>query len=452
MRLALSRKISWLLPALLLLGACGRASSDPRDGSDDDASGGAPGTPVAQHTRSLPECPDTTYTPCDIREADCQTWLAGIATCMRGSEPLTDLQVDVMSEDDYAQVVLADYAGYVEPQYFHTDKARSLLGLSPPSGFAINTHVDLEAYAKDQASKLGGVYRDTEKRVIIVDHGRPADGAGTNVVLVHEFVHALQDVDYDINAWEKDGADWTFDHGLALVSVVEGEARFYENRASYPLFGYDIQRYNVGAGLISEMRDLAQRDIDDDSPYDSARLTFPYGFGGLLSFYAYQQDGNGPAGIAKLWASPPQSTQALMSRALFVDEPQPGAVDVPEPDVPDLDLFSQDALGAWGITLVMSKQGASWNEATTAALSWRGDHLWVYTDSTNLPTYALWEIELGSETAASHIDDTLVKISDAARYAFEHGASGKRVFASVAFNDAPDQALTDAAKAWLSGN
>jgi hypothetical protein len=100
----------------------------------------------------------------------------------------------------------------------------------------------------------------------------------------------------------------------------------------------------------------------------------------------------------------------------------------------------------------MSKQGASWNEATTAALSWRGDQLWVYTDSTNVPTYALWEIELGSETAATHIDDTLAKISDAASYAFEHGVSGKRVFASVAFNDAPDQALTDAAKAWLSGN
>lgn len=450
MRLAFAWKTSWWLPALLLLSACGRGTSGPREG-DDTADGGAPGTPAAQHTRSLPECPDTTYKPCDIREADCQTWLASIAACMRGSEPLGDLPVDVMSEDDYAKVVLADYADYVEPKYFHTNKALSLFGLSPPSSFAINTHVDLEAYAKDQATKLGGVYRDTEKRVIIVDHGRPADDTGTNIVLVHEFVHALQDVDYDITAWEKDGAAWTFDHGLALISVVEGEARFYENRASYPLGGYDIQRYNVGTGLLHEMLDLAQRNINDDSPYDASRLTFPYGFGALLSFYAYRDEG-GPDGIAKLWSSPPQSTQALMSSVLHVDDPQPSAVDVPEPDVPDLDLFSQDALGAWGITLIMSKQGASWNEATTAALSWRGDQLWVYTDSSNLPTYALWEIELGSETAATHIDDTLAKISDAANYAFEHGVSGKRVFASVAFNDAPDQALTDAAKAWLSGN
>lgn len=448
MRLAPVRKSLWWLPALLVLGACGKGNSNAR--GDDDDSGGAPSTATPQATRPLPECPDTKYQTCDIREADCQTWLASIAACMRGSEPLGDLPIAVLSEDDYAQLLLESWADYVPPKYFHTEKARSLLGLAPPSSFAFNPQVDLEGAAKEQSSKIGGEYRAPEKRVVIVDHGRPADDVGTNITLVHEFVHALQDVDYGILAWEDDGLPQTFDHNLAQASVFEGEARFYEYRASYPLGGYDIRRYNVGTGLTEMMRDLAQADIEDTAPYSMARLTFPYGFGALVSFYAWQGDG-GPAGIDKLWASPPGTTQALMASVLHTDTPQTSPVDVQEPDVPDLSLFSQDSLGAWGVTLVMSLQGSTWNEANTAALSWRGDQLWVYTDDTNLPTYALWEIELGSETAAQRIDDTLAKASDTARRAFDHGVNGKRVFANASFNDSPLPELTDAANAWLSG-
>lgn len=449
MRPALARRILWWLPALGLLGGCGRGSSDARYQSDD--SGGAPSDSTTQTTRPLPECPDTTYHTCDIRETGCQTWLASLAACMRGSEPLGDMEIDVLSEDDYAQLLLQDWADYVPPKYFHTEKARSLFGLASASGFGINPMVDLEAASKDQAKKLGGVYRAPEKRVIIVDHGRPADDVGTNITLIHEFVHALQDVDYGIEAWENDGRPWTFDHGLAQVSVFEGEARFYEFRASYPLGGYDIRRYNVAAEMLGMMHDLAQSNIDDEEPYNAARLTFPYGFGAMFSYYA-SQDGKGPAGIAKLWASPPGNTQALMARVLKLDEPQPGSVEVPEPNAPDLTLFSQDALGAWGLTLVLSVQGATWNEATRAGLSWRGDQLWVYTNASNLPTYALWEIELGSETAAQQVDDTLTKASDTARRAFDHGVVGTRVYANATFNDAPLPELTDAAQAWLRGD
>ena len=420
-----------LLSALLL--ACGS--------SDDE---GAPSAPAPTVTVPpgvpLPECPDEDYRVCDVREPDCQRRFASLAACIRGSEPLGDLPIDLLTEAEYSEKLRQDSADTPEPAFNHYERALEFLKLEPTGSTTRSEEID------DFVKSVLGVYLDDEKRIIIVDHDKPADTAYIDATLVHELVHALQDADYDLAHWPDEPAV-TFDSRLVRRSVVEGEASFLEYRAIVPLLGLDVAEVDFESAMREHLSFIEGKLAESTAPYRDSYSTFPYGYGASRAFRAFQ-DG-GARGLDAAWASPPGTTQQILAEHLGLNTPQASGSEIPEPVVEGLTLVTRDVLGAWGLRLFLAARAQA--DATERALSWRGDGLWVFTDAVaegeiapNSPkTYLLWQLELDSEEEARAL--ALTGLSQC-----QGAASGTR--AMVSCDNTSSQAgrdLYDWGKSWL---
>jgi hypothetical protein len=414
-----------LLLSLLLVAACGSA--------DDAADVPPPGLPPIV---PLPECPDENYVVCDIRDADCQAGLAKLAACLRGNATPPDVPIEVMTEAEYAEVLRQDNADNPEPPVKHFDRAISVFGLAPADG--VPREDDLLAYVAD----IGGVYRGQEKRIVIIDHGKPADAERADLTLLHELVHALQDADHDLAHWPEDQPT-TFDAALARVALIEGEASFYQYRAAVPLLGLDIAEIDFEMAMQEHLALTLERAFDAPLLLSQSFATVPYGMGALLAFHAWQEGGAG--GLDPLWAAPPRTVKQLLSQVFRLDLPDEDGVDIAEPVVADLQLYGDDVLGAWGLNLVLGQQRKT-QDSLAQALGWRGDHLWVYTDASNR-TLALWQLQLDTPEAAQALERFFGQ-----RLAHgTHEAAGSRVFVSYGVEvTASEASLAAWGRSWLA--
>jgi hypothetical protein len=427
-------KLTHALLTLFFLAACGNASGGPRG---DESPG-----PMLPEPVPLPECPDADYSSCDIREGDCQTRIAALAACVRDSEAVKNLQIDVLTEDEYAEVLRQDWADTPVPAVPHFDQALSLLGLGLAEG------VERSEDIQNQVEWLGGVYRTKERRIVIIDHGRPADSPYIDSTLLHELIHSQQDADYDLANWPAPDAVYTFDQRMARSSVVEGEASFYEYRAGVPLLGIDITQVSFQSTMVEHLRYELGQAASSPTPYGSSYVTFPYGYGAAQAYEAWKR--GGPRNIDTLWGSPPTNSQAVISALYGIDTPQPSGIDLTTPEIPSFVPYADDVLGAWGVMLFLIEHDAEWADVAPTALAWRGDHIWVYTDENDAPTYLLWEVELATADAANLLNDTFDHgVADSPPY--EHGVTGTRVFVNASFHRAPEPVLTTAGNVWLSG-
>lgn len=420
-----------LVAAALVLGLlCGCDGDDYQPAPSEVA----PGPPLV-------ECPEADYSPCDVREASCQERLLSIAACVRDTEAPKNLRIDVMSESQYADFVrdARDSAPY--DGVLHYSRALSLFGLAPFDG------VSEQQAVEEQVAFVAGQYLSSDKRVIIVDHGRPADSGITNSVLVHEFVHALQDASYDLQVWPGRDEPYTFDSTLAARTVIEGEAEFYGDRVGAPLIGLDAEQVDFESKFQAALDRSLERALEGTSLLTQSHRTIPYGMGALQAFHAWQE--GGPRGIEPLWQDPPRTMQSVMAKLFGQGAPQAEGVSIPTPVVPtDLQPYTDDVLGAWGLCLVLTKNHSASALAADfigTASSWRGDHLWVYTDAaTQQLTYALWQVELETEDAARALSTVFEKLD------VEHELLGARVFASYNMNGKePSLPLSQWGRSWL---
>ncbi|MDF3067002.1 MAG: hypothetical protein K0R38_2603 [Polyangiaceae bacterium] len=422
------RSVPWLsrssFCALLALSGC----------SDDDSRDlFRPGPP-------LPECPNADYSTCDVRDGACQQRLLELAACVRGGEPPSDLQVDVLNEAEYAKLLREEAGDTPEPKAQHFNRALSLFGLAPLSGVPVDDQIE------EQATHVAGQYLWEDRRIVIVDHGLPASSSDVNGVLLHEFVHALQDADHDLMTWPGPDVTWTFDSSLAASTVFEGEASFYETRVAAPLLGLDHERVDFEGAFQNFMDRALVRAFDSSLRLTQSYRTVPYGIGALQAFHAWE--GNGPSGLDPLWSNPPLTMQRVLAETFGRNTPQESAVEIPAPEVPEgLTLHGEDSLGAWGLCLVLTSREGVPSRVTQfvdQALTWRGDRFSVYTDD-EASTYALWQLELESTKAAEAMDDFFDVLD------VDHATAGKRVFVSYNPNDLPaSAALTAWGESWLA--
>jgi hypothetical protein len=389
----------------------------------------------------LPECPDASYEPCDIRERACQKGLNELAACMRDAPPLRSLRMDVVSEAEYAAQVREGLKD-LSDEYVVFHQALASLSLAPevpPSD---------EDVVQSAVDWIGGFYSDEEKRVVIVDHGYPADSARTNLLLIHELTHALQDADFDLANWPADAPPATFDSSLAQRSVIEGEASFYEYRAAPAFLGIDTARADFDSVFQEHLERLEQRNFDSSTPTDGSFITFPYAYGAEQAYAAWHH--GGPRGTDALWASPPLTTQAVMANVLGVNEPQAAGVELAPLDFSvdgldkDLALTTVDTQGAWGLAIALER--ATEEEHDELATSWRGDRLSAV-QTTAGAVLALWQIELDGAESASKVGAMLSRLPNV-----DAASSGARVYVSSAWPRSASRRLSAYGKRWLSSD
>jgi hypothetical protein len=434
---------SLILVAATLAAGCGGGEGGP-----------APG--VTLHP--VPGCEAIDPAPCDVFDTGCQTRLLALAACMRGSSPGALPPVSRMTEAEFTQYLTARLAAEEpDPDLDHFELGLGMLGLVAPGAFTPSS------MAAAQAARVRGFYRHDSDDIVIIDHGTVADDIQTNGVMLHEFVHALQDRDHDLTVWFDEHED-SYDSALAARSVVEGEARFHQERFGVSLLGLDPNAVDLSVHF-NRLATLSTAWIRaQPSPYLASFSSFPYEFGGqtINSRFAAR----GTAIVAELFASPFANTHTLL---VYHDD----AIGIAGPTLvapvppPEWVLTQQTTLGAW-LTYVFLAIDDLDGLPMTHALRWRADRVWIYGSAIpgSRSTVVVWTIAFAeAETAATvaaylelrlrsdHIkvsgsDVTIVETNTTLPVDWALAATA----ASAAMADTDTAARTDGPRWWPRGN
>lgn len=399
----------------------------------------------------LPECPDHDYRACDTRSASCQARLLSLAACVYGAETPQDLPVQVISEAEFREVLeeqfAAEQAGRSDEELAATELLESaLVDLRLVEPGALTTQAQVDTYVEN----LAGVYLDAETGVVLIDHGRAEDDPEADAVLVHEFIHALQDVDYDLDSWFERYRGTT-DSLLAARSVTEGQATYYQFRVGLAMLGHHSDQVDFDQTLRNLRRDLDESARSAASPYLLSAATFPYAYGGTLA--ARDWEIRGQSFISPLMEDPPRSTHEVIEWVSDGFTPVPPVELSEPPAIGEYALLDQDVLGAWLLEIMATKFGAGTQTARDAARGWSADRLLLYRDASDQRAW-LWQLELGDTHAPAAA--ALADIADLLAAALpetvtiEHGWT--RLFVASGDGEEAPPELLEAGRAFLEAD
>jgi hypothetical protein len=418
------RSFLLVLLASLVLGAC--------SGDEDEPS---------VYSQPLPECPGLDTAPCDTRAVSCQARLLELAACVYGVERAPDVPIRVVSEQQLFDELVGDAGdgNEADPEdaenLAHIERALVELKLLAPGALT-----EGGGATADIVERIDGVYQDAERGIALVDRGRPKDDAETAAVLVHEFVHAIQDERYDLELWRQQH-DVTVDTTLALRSVSEGQATYAQFRVIYAMLGYDLSRYDLTPALDEFRSRVLQTSYDDASPYLASFSTFPYAIGAFAA--AREWSPRGLHFAARQFDDPPLTTLAAWGQSYALDLAAEAPRELASPEIETgYALIDQTRLGAFLFEVFLQRHGLGREPAHDLALDWHTDQLWLYRGAEGKSAW-LWEIELQKGS----FDAVDAGSTDEAGISYEHAA--ERAF--FAGGDPAPELLLEAGRAFLEG-
>lgn len=385
--LALSGWLS-LLAGLAGLAGCGSSTPDDAPALE----------PVA--VTPIPECPKLDPSACDIREAVCQAKLWEVAQCLRGisGEELPPIQL--MTSEAYAAEWSMSLPDEAAPELQVYESGLAMLGLLKLGAFENDT------YISQVLSWLGGVYRDETRDIVIIDRGetevrelaRHEAWRALSATLVHEFVHALQDREINLQEYSSAHSS-SSDASWAAQAVVEGEARLLEMHYWAAAAGIDTRQLDWGEHFENISLQQAAARLAEPEPLQAVRRALVYSWGSRFVNQTWEERGH--AGVLELFQGPPEQTHTVMSGASEA---------LSTPVMPELlpssewELAGNDTLGAMGVFAAMGSSGSAAVEpelghALEIALAWRGDALRIFSNGES--TLLVWQIEFAQEASAN---------------------------------------------------
>lgn len=240
----------------------------------------------------------------------------------------------------------------------------------------LDADVDLlQTYLALLGSQVAGFY-DTETRTMNViplfNEGGSRLNLSEQIIFVHEFVHALQDQHFGLDALMESVND-DLDARLALLSLIEGDATAVMNlysaqAAASPGAALQLLAEGLLAGNL-----LLPPDIP---PILARELSFPYE-NGLAFVLQVWRNGGWDRINAAYTDLPTTSEQILHPEKYLAGE---GAIPV-EIDAPsfgeDCELIWETPLGEFYLREHL-RSGLNANVAARAAAGWGGDQLLLY--------------------------------------------------------------------------
>ena len=212
-----------------------------------------------------------------------------------------------------------------------------------------------------------GLYRAEENKFYLL--GDP-DGFGPQeeMIYVHEYTHALQQLHYDFDGMF-DAIEDNTDASFALRALVEGGARVTELLYMQEFLTEEEQAESQGTptqALIDAFR---------AAPYIVQRsYGFPYQDGANFVIALYQDQGGWDA-INSAFSNPPGSTEHILHPEKYFAGDEPIAVDLPDL-LPTLgegwELVVRDTLGEFYLRSYL-EMGTAREQAIAAAEGWGGD-------------------------------------------------------------------------------
>lgn len=341
---------------------------------------------------------------------------------LRGLEPLEPIAPVVLTREQLRDRVAADFAA-------DTTVAESRADVLALSAFDfMGRDFDLyDAQVRMQSEGILGFYDPDTAEFVVVNDGALLDPSA-QWTHAHEFVHALQDQHYDLDALTDDSRD--SEARAAVRALAEGEAELVQYLYLFENDYFD--RAEVEAILNdpeqtddSYLRDLPAVLVDN--------LAFPYTSGVEFVLDLYREGGF--AAIDAAWADPPLSTEQILhpERYQAGDRPQLVAL-APLTDTLGAGWAQVDAdiLGEFFLREYLAQQLPP-PVVERVATGWGGDSYAVYAD----------EATGGLVMALQLVWDTP---DDAAEFAAAYPAYPEALF------DVDGQAQTDGSTCWAGAD
>lgn len=346
----------------------------------------------------LPECAAFDYARCDIRAFSCVEKLASIAGCLHGAAPRAPaVDVSFWSEADAEQDFLAKLRASPRPELDHLEVALAQFGLTELGA------LEPEATAARLARELTAFYDHARRDIVIIEHPVPSDPLAENVIVLHELIHAFQDREHDLGAFDqrfRRGVDGS----LRSASVVEGEARMHERRYFAALAGLDIEEIDLERSFMNLRRNAERWLWSQADLFTSSQLSVPYGHGAEYIYALWAKSGQGA--VRALFDAPPASMHEILV-TVWEDDANAELAPFPAPTGPAPEGFVLETwtpMGAWGVYLLAGRSAADLVVAERLALDWRGDLLEIFSFDSR-ETAARWRLRFVHEESAAALAD-----------------------------------------------
>jgi len=327
--------------------------------------------------------PPQAIDPCNIVEPACQRKVFVALEALRGQlwDPwLSPPRVEVLTPDQHARRVERELGGSVVSSGWNG----SLQNLG-----VLARGVDVgDADRGWYIDKVLAVYWYQLGRVSIVDRGAPFDDVDATATLFHEYAHAAQDRDLNLGA----AVAVTTDQEIVRTALIEGEAMVYDRLAAAAMTGiaprdFDWDGY-FRTWLVRERAGTAT----DPSAHVHVRRALPYPLGGSLMARAWLRGGR--TGINHVFFAPPRGSLDLMldieDRAGVALRPSLPCAGGRHPE--GARIVDRDSLGAAILYAFLARNFGNDEEAWQAALTWRGDVLWLLSEDRTRAAITFWKV------------------------------------------------------------
>ncbi|CUS04466.2 protein of unknown function [Candidatus Promineifilum breve] len=317
---------------------------------------------------SAPQSTTVTLVDTEARNATIRAEVEANVIAMRGLEPTTPITPTVLTRDALRQRLENDFAAEITPEESQAD----VLELSAFDFLA----ADFDLYAAQlalQSESIGGFYDPETAEFVVVSDGALLDPAA-QWTHAHEFVHALQDQHYDLEALTDEALD--SEARAAVRALAEGEAELVQ---SLYLFDNDFFTEEEIEAIRNNTGGEEQADLLNTVPPVLINdMIFPYTAGVDFVVELYREGGF--AAIDAAWANPPRSTEHILhpDRYLAGDAPQIVAL---APLTATLgagwELVDEDIMGEFYLRQYLAQQLPA-SAVGRAAAGWGGDRYAVY--------------------------------------------------------------------------
>ncbi|MCP4428849.1 MAG: hypothetical protein GY803_30555, partial [Chloroflexi bacterium] len=315
-------------------------------------SGGEAGAPVSVAVQAV---------DFDLLNAEIRSEVEANVVELTGLSPLEPIEPTLLTRDELGARLEADLAEETTLE----DARRDTLVLSAFD--FVEPDYDLYQALLDLLSDgvLGFYDPETAEFVVISDDS--VLDAEEQLTHAHEFVHALQDQYYALDALEDDNLD--SEAAAALRALAEGHATLVQSL--YLTSGYFSPEEidEIFAGFDEEGASF----LDDAPSILRADLEFPYTAGLEFALTLYRQGGF--AAIGDAWSNLPQSTEHILHPERYLAGDAPQIVTLPA--LTDTlgagwRLLDEDTLGEFYLRQYLGQQLDA-DSAVAAAEGWGGD-------------------------------------------------------------------------------
>jgi hypothetical protein len=329
---------------------------------------------------------------CDIGHAECQNRIYDSVAAMLGMDGVERPTIRTITVDQHAQEVrsslnLEDLTGEDA-----TTRGLRLMGFIPAASESL-TETQVEYWI----NAIAAYYSRRSRSITIID--RDYEDIDGQAILAHEFTHAIQDIQFNLDAVSAD-AD-TEDGVMGVRGVIEGDATHTSFAWVYGQLGYLPEEIDWDA-IHKERTDNARASAGDPEValVDSAS-SFPYAYG--FDFMTAVTLSGGLNGRAAAFESPPSTAIEVMvgfgAELPLFDFPEAAH---PSP-IEGYATEVENRFGAWYVYGFLRRRGMSDQVAWWTALGWVGDELAIYDDGSEV--VAAWRVRFAHPLNASIVRD-----------------------------------------------